>query len=112
MAWFRHRIRTDNLPLAYTSEAHTTQRMLKAVTMHWAAAPTTSENITVILDSEAGAEYDAVIYTLDASADSTTDVLLTDINLPIMVGDAIRITWANTDHITLGIQIILSDGKA
>ena len=112
MAWFRHRIRVVNQAVNYTSEVQNAQRTLRAVTMHWGAAPTTSENIVVQLDSEAGPEYDAVVYTLDPSADSTTDVLLTDINLPIMAGDAVRVTYANTDHNTLGIQVLLSDARS
>ena len=111
MAWFRHRVRAVNLPVDFATEPQTAQRMLEAVTVHWGSAPTTSEDLVVSLDSEAGSEYDAVIYRLDPSADATTDVLLTGIGLPVMVGDVLRVSYANSDHITLGIQILLSDAR-
>lgn len=109
MAWFRFNTGVISQPLSYTSVVHTSSRMLKALTIHWDAAPTTSENIVITLDSSLGAQYDTVIYMLDPSADSTTDVLLTDINMPIYPGDAVRVTFANTDANTIGIMILFSD---
>lgn len=65
--------------------------------------------MTVTLNSELGEVYDTEIYVVDPSTDSLTAVLLTDINLPIFVDDAISITYNNTDGAEIGIQIILTN---
>ena len=109
MPWTRQPVQTLGQPIDHTTEAHRSPRMLKAITMHFDAATQTSENLVIMLDSAFGVIFDTVIYTLDPAADSTVDVLLTDINLPIYPGDAIRVTYANTPHTTIGIQILFSD---
>lgn len=112
MAWFQFNVDTGGQPLNYTSPQHTSARMLKAVTIHWALAPVTSENIVVSLDSGRSSRNDVVLYRLDPAEDSTTDVLLTDINLPFYASDAIRVTYANTDARTVGVQVFFSSGWA
>ena len=110
MSWFRHYIETANLPISYQGPEHTGERLLRAITISWDTAPTTNEDLTVTLDSDLGPAFDIEIYTVDPAADSLTAVLLTDINLPLFQGDAIDVDYANTDHRTVGIQIILSSG--
>ena len=108
MTWFRHHVRTGSQPIDYSTDAHTSQRKLEAVLIHWSAAPTTSEDIVVTLNSALGSDYDTVIYRLDPSTDSTVDVLLTEIELPLFRGDAIDVDYANSDGRTVTVQIMYS----
>jgi hypothetical protein len=81
---------------------------LVSVTCKFSAAPTTSENLTVTLDANAGAAYDVVIYTLNPSTGSTTSVLYQP-TYPLVFepGDKITVAFANTDTRTYGVQITL-----
>ena len=54
----------------------------------------------------AGAAYDAVIYTVDFSVGSLTDVVwIADKAMPFSAGDKINITWANTNGRTYGLKV-------
>lgn len=115
MAWFRHATNSGSQPLNYTSAGMSSALMLKAIRLRWskagvASAPTTSETITITIIDAKGAAYNTVIYTLDPSVDSTTDVLLTDINTPTYKGDAIRAVYANTDGNDVTFQAVYSNG--
>jgi hypothetical protein len=104
---FTHRIKSEGGAVNDTMPALTSHRQLRGFYAHLSAAPTTSENLTITLDSAAGSAYDVVVYKIDLSAASTTDVLYTDAKLPLMVGDAIRTTYTNTDARTIGITLIM-----
>ena len=69
---------------------------VKALTLKFDAAPTTSENITLTIDSAHGAGFDTVIRTLDPSVTSATDVIFEDIEV-FANGDALTVTYTNTD---------------
>ncbi len=75
--------------------------------LNLSAAPTTSENFTVTLDSGGGAAYDANIYTRDLTVGSVTDVVkMFDEPIVCTGGDEIDFAWANTDTRTYGLTII------
>ena len=77
-----------------------------SVTLHFSAAPTTSENFTITLDANAGAAYDTLLYTLDLSTGSTVDLLWQpDAPLYLEGGDALDVAYTNTDTGTYGVQI-------
>lgn len=76
------------------------------MTLHVSAAPTTSENFTVTLDSANGGNFDTVLYKIDLSAAATTDVFWTE-TFPLLPGDALRTSFANTDGRTIGITFFL-----
>ena len=79
-----------------------------SVSLNLNAAPTTSENYTITLDANAGAAYDLLLYSLDLSTSSTTDVLWQpDQPLYLEGGDAIDVAYANTDTGTYGVQITM-----
>ena len=79
---------------------------LISVTLHMSAAPTTSENFTITLDANAGAPYDTLLYSLDLSAGSTTDLVwFPDEPLLLEGGDAIDVAYTNTDTGTYGLQL-------
>jgi hypothetical protein len=78
------------------------------VTVNWAAAPTTSEDLTVDLDCVEGPIYDVRLYTLDPSAGSTTDVVwFPDEEFFAMGGDQIDVAFAGTDDVGFGATITL-----
>lgn len=92
----------------------TSPLILKAIRVDWTkdrdpSAPTTSENIVFTIIDALGAEFNTTVYTLDPSNDSTTDVLLTDINVPTFPGDKIQATYANTDGNNVAIQVIYAN---
>lgn len=107
MSHYRHLILSEGGAIDDTMPAVTSERRLVGMTVHVSAAPTTSENFVVTLLSSLGEEYSTVLYTLDLSTGSTTDVLYTDFNLPLFSGDAVRTTYTNTDAGTIGVQLIL-----
>ena len=79
---------------------------LMHVTCAFNNAPTTSENFTIEWDVSAGGVYDILLYTLDPSAASTTDILWQpDEELILGPGDAIDVNFANTDAANYGAQI-------
>lgn len=67
-----------------------------AVALTFDAAPTTSENITLTIDSSLGAAYDTVLRVVDPSVTSSTDIVIE--NLPLFAdGDKLLVTYTNTD---------------
>jgi hypothetical protein len=79
---------------------------LLSVALHLSAAPTTSESLTVTLNSMHGAEYDARLYTVDPSATSLTDLYWTpDADTWLAPGDAVDVHYANTDARVYGLTI-------
>ena len=107
MTAYRHIILSEGGAISDTMPVLTSARRLVGMTLHASAAPTTSENFVVRLVSALGEEYGAVLYSLDLAADSTTDVLYTEFNLPMVPGDALRTTYTNTDVNTIGVQLIM-----
>ncbi len=79
---------------------------LISVSCNFNTAPTTSENFTITLNMHAGLAYDLLLYTLDVSAGSTTDLLWQPAEEIILEGgDAIDVAFANTDARLYGAQI-------
>ena len=88
-----------------TVPASATYRLV-SVTLHFSAAPGTSENFTITLDAHAGAAYDTLLYSLDLSTGSTIDLVwFPDEPLLLEGGDAIDVAYINTDTGTYGLQI-------
>lgn len=104
---FTHTIKSTGGAIDNTTPEMTSPRRLVAMTVHVSAAPTTADTFTLRLDSNHGSEFDTTLYSIVPSAGGTTDILKSDFNLPMAVGDALRVTFANSDHRTLGIQLIL-----
>ena len=100
--------------ISLTDTWHETKR-LASVSFNWSAgaAPTTSENIVVTLDSAQGAGYDVTLRTIDPStfgggfhkwiwnaAEDLGDLVLAP-------GDHIKVTYANTDDLAIGVVLTL-----
>jgi len=81
-----------------------------SVSLNLNLAPTTAENFTVSLDAYDGVLYDVVLYALDLTTGATTD-LVWQPNEPFYAcsGDAIDVTWANTDGRTWGLLVTLME---
>jgi len=75
-------------------------------TVTFDSAPTTSENLVLTLDAAAGAAYDTVLYSDDPSTDSTEDYwFYPDSPQRFKEGDALVLTYTNTDTRAIGAQI-------
>jgi hypothetical protein len=73
------------------------------------AAGTTSEDFTVTLNAQAGADYDTLSYTLDLSIDSVTNLIIPAETLGIkelFAGDEFDVAWPNTEGRTYGLRIV------
>ena len=104
-----HRIYSEGGAIDNTMPALTTQRKLVGFTLHASAAPTTADVLYVTLKSGAGELFDTVLYSLTLSTGSTTDIIQSgdDFNVPLFVGDAVRVQYLNTDQRKYGIQLIM-----
>jgi hypothetical protein len=104
---FVHTIKSEGGAINYTTPTMTSDRRLVALTVRVNVAPTTGDTFSVILDSKHGADYDTTLYSIVLSTASTANILKSDFNLPLSVGDALRVTFTNTDMRVFGIQLIL-----
>lgn len=93
------------MSLSYTVPAGGTFDV-NSVTVKLSAAPTTSEYLTVTLDSAIGADYDVVLYKVDPSATSATSIIWQP-NAPLYLrpGDVVALAYTNTDTRTWGATI-------
>jgi len=79
-----------------------------SVAVRLSAAPTTSESLNITLNSERGAEYDTVLYTINPAAQNATNVFWQpDHELCLWPGDAVDVTFANTDARIYGVTILV-----
>lgn len=77
------------------------------VTVHFSAAPVTSELLTVRVDANDGAAYDTVLLSVNPSVLAATDiVLIPDGDLTFESGDEIVVAFPNTDLRTYGVRIV------
>lgn len=100
-----HVINAAGGAISERTDAYTSERRLSALLVHVNVAPTTSENLVLTLDSAAGPEHDAIIYSKDMAG--IVDIAYTEINLPLVPGDRLYMTYANTDGRTVGARLIL-----
>jgi hypothetical protein len=90
-----------------TSTALSAAFRLTSVTVNFNAAPTTSENLTVTVNANDGAAYDTVLFSVDPSATSATDIVfIPDNDLVFESGDEIDVAFTNTDANTFGLRIV------
>jgi hypothetical protein len=83
---------------------------LVSVSLHLSAAPTTGANFTITLDADAGLEYDTVLYKLDLSTGSTTDLFWQpDQPAYLSGGDVVDVAYSNPDIRTYGVQITVRE---
>lgn len=80
---------------------------LKNVTVHFSSAPTTSQLLTITIDSVLGAAYDTVIYSTNPSVGSQTDISYVPAwDICLAEWDEIVVAFTNTDTRTYGLRII------
>lgn len=95
--------------IAHTFGPVTSPVRLRELRVHLSAAPTTAGSFTLTLDSVDGAAYDLLLYTLDPSVSSTTDVLEDGFDVLLLTGDALKVAYANADGRTIGVQLLLGE---
>jgi len=82
--------------------------LLISVSCVFAVAPTTSEDYTITIDANAGAAYDLLLYTVDPSVGSVTDILWQpDELLYLEGGDAVDVAFAGTDGAGWAVQVVI-----
>jgi hypothetical protein len=78
---------------------------LISVSCVFAIAPTTSESLTLTMNSVGGSQYDVLVYTVDPSTLAATDILWQpDEEYFLIGGDAIDAAYAGTDGYGWGIE--------
>lgn len=84
---------------------------LGVVRLHLSAAPTTSEDFVITVDSVLGATYDTMLYSVDLSASSVVDLVLDSndfgVAQDLSAGDKLSVTYTNTDTRTWSAEILL-----
>jgi hypothetical protein len=97
---------TGSAAIAKSSAAHTTAFYLHWVSVHFNAAPTTSESLTVIRNSVTAAAYDTVLAKVNPSVGALTDIHISwDTPILCKAGDVIDVAYTNTDTKTYGVEI-------
>ena len=80
---------------------------LNSITVHFNIAPTTSEDLVVILDGVDWSTYDVILYKVDPSFPAATDIVfMPDCDLFFEDWDIITATYPNTDLITYWLRIV------
>lgn len=103
---YRHAItNSEGGAIDFDTGPLTGPQTLSAILIKVDTAPTTSESLTVTLDSVDGSAYDVLLYSKDLSG--LTGVANTDINLPLFDGDALKVAYTNTDQRTVGVRLVL-----
>lgn len=93
---------------------------VEKVTFKFGVKPTTSENLTIILNSAAGAAYDVLCLihdpsTDDAAGDGSLSLIWNGVEdsvdgIDLAPGDSLDIAYANTDTETYGCNIYYTEG--
>lgn len=85
------------------------QFRLLSVTVHFDAAPTTPEDLTVTLNANDGAAYDTVLLRTDPSSGAVTDIVYLPEGQGMIceAGDEIDVAYTNTDANTYGVRIVV-----
>jgi hypothetical protein len=81
------------------------QARIVSVSIRFASAPTTSEYLTITLNSNQGSDYDAVLFRVDPSVTSATSIVWNPCFASLISGDSIDIFYANTDKVKFGIVV-------
>lgn len=82
--------------------------LIYEVHVHFPTAPTTAEAFLIALDAAAGVNYDAELYTADADAGGAVSSFRWAPTVPVFLksGEALVMTFANTDANLFGIEVI------
>jgi hypothetical protein len=81
---------------------------LKKIVIGFSATPTTSEDLTVDLDSAGGSDYDTNIITIDPSAEGVTESMIMtfdDGEMDFIYNDGIDIAYTNTDVADISVSV-------
>ncbi len=86
---------------------------LLSVTVVFDDTPTTlGDLLTVTMNSEAGSEYDVLMYCIDPAAVGAYDIIASDADwglIHLVDGDSIDVAFQNDDRNTYGVQITIEE---
>ena len=86
-------------------------RLLR-IEVHWSAAPSDSESMTVTLDAGAGAAYDVLLDTVNPSVGSQTDIIFPyGEGYEFEAKDEIDLAYANTGLDTISGRYVYETPK-
>ena len=89
------------------SSPSNSRHAIHAITANWSAAPSTSESITITLNSVEGAAYDTILRSENPSLTSSTDYIWEwDNPLRVQPGSTIDVAYTDTDSRTVSVEII------
>lgn len=91
--------------IAETYTCHGNLTRLIGMRLHLNTAGTTSEDLTVAVDSAVDAKHDTVLYRVDTSAGALVD-LPVEFSDWLEAGEEIDIAWPNTENRTYGLELI------
>lgn len=77
---------------------------VKAISLHLSAAPTTSQSLTITLNSAYGTAYNCILYSRDLTVGSLTDLYVEfGDNFIFEYNESLTVAWTNTDVRTYGV---------
>ena len=77
-----------------------------SVAWHGGTAPTSTEDLVVLIDSAKGATYDVELLRVDPAYELATDIVfIPDSVLNLAAGDEIAVTYANTDDLAVTVSV-------
>ena len=80
---------------------------LSSITLHFSAAPAQAGDITFTVNAKDWAAYDNILFSVDPSTASETDITYTPTNdLVFEEWDEIVVAYANADARTYGLRIV------
>ena len=83
---------------------------LVCATVHFSAAPTTSESLTLKVNANDGAAYDTTLLSVNPATTAATDIVyVPDEELICESGDEIDLAFTNTDGRTYGARIVVTE---
>jgi hypothetical protein len=103
-----HRVCTSTGAVAMASSCKINDiTRVKQVTVKFSSAPTTSEPLTISLNSVSGSDFDVLLYTVDPSVAALTSIVwVPDGGAMILLpGDSLDVAYTNTDTRTYGVIV-------
>ena len=82
-------------------------RTIKALLLHVVGTISTSENFELSIDSHLGSDYDTVLVSQDLAGINNYVLTGDDLDVPVHPEDKLKLTYTNTDHKTVSVQVFL-----
>lgn len=80
--------------------------LFRGFKLHLSAASSTTENLVISVDADAGSSFDFNIWTADMNGVQDDSKFFMSDPVPINRNDIVYVTWANTNAVTWGLELI------